>query len=36
MIRKVLKDMRKTGEVECTSRGKNATWRVLGNQLGNG
>ena len=35
MIRKVLKDLRKNGEVECTSRGKNATWRALGNRPDN-
>lgn len=31
MIRKVLKDMSVTGEVQCTGRGKKALWRVLGN-----
>ena len=34
MIRKVLKDMRKSGEVECIGRGKQAKWRVLGNGSG--
>lgn len=31
MIRKVLKDMKRSGQVECIGRGKLATWRVLGN-----
>jgi Fic family protein len=32
MIRKVLKDLSSEGEIECTGRGKNALWRVLGNR----
>lgn len=35
MIRKVLKDLRKEGAVECTGRGKKAEWRVIGNDDGN-
>ena len=31
MIRKVLKDMRADGMVECIGRGKHARWRQLGN-----
>jgi Fic family protein len=27
MIRRVLKDLKEAGEVECTSRGRNAVWR---------
>jgi Fic family protein len=34
MIRKVLKDMRKEGAVECIGRGKKAEWRVMGNDSG--
>ncbi|MDD3537786.1 MAG: Fic family protein [Eubacteriales bacterium] len=36
MIRKVLKDLRKIGEVACTGRGKHAMWRVMGNKPDNG
>ncbi|OGV65075.1 MAG: hypothetical protein A3K19_20435 [Lentisphaerae bacterium RIFOXYB12_FULL_65_16] len=30
MIRKVLKDLRTAGVVQCTGRGKHARWRVIG------
>jgi len=32
MIRKVLSDMRTSGVIECTGRGKHARWRVIGNR----
>lgn len=31
MIRKVLREMRQAGDVECTGRGKHALWRPVGN-----
>lgn len=34
MIRHVLKDLREKGVIECTGRGKQATWRRIG-ELGN-